>query len=152
MPQDKHLVTHLSTVTAEVSPLEEETSSAAWVTASESLASPSLCDKHPWEKGKRKDRKSQPPTHIHTHTKIYNKDKCGQEKELSGGGRLKEQTECSSQGAQLTCSVGFTEGSWIPALGTLERSRRIPCKIIMRSLKKAPGFSLGEFHYLQTNL
>jgi hypothetical protein len=74
---------------------------------------------------------------------------------VPGGGRLKEQTECSSQGALLTCSVGFTEGSWIPMGGTLERSRRIPCKIrfiIMRSLKKVPGFSLGEFHYLQRNL
>jgi hypothetical protein len=72
-----------------------------------------------------------------------------------GGGRLKEQTVCSSQRAQLTCSVGFTEGSWGPAVGTLERSRRIPCKIqfiILRSLKQAPGFSLGEFHHLQRNL
>ncbi len=52
--QEKQLLSHLSAVTAELSPLELETMSAAVVTASKSLASPSLCNKHPMRRAEDK--------------------------------------------------------------------------------------------------
>ena len=54
--QEMQLFTHLSAVTAEISPLEEGTMSVAVVTTTKSLASPLFCEKHPWEEQKAKGK------------------------------------------------------------------------------------------------